>query len=173
MLVKLMISLVIIGCSSLIGIIYANTFIERTKLLANVLSTLQMLETEIVFSATPLPELLSKVGKKSRAEIGCILEATAEILGKKEGDLFSEAWRKAVERESVSTVFTKEDIQILLALGNTLGISDTHDQVKHIRLAMEEIKRNYELSIIVQNKSVRLYRNLGFLVGITIVIVFF
>ncbi|AKL95291.1 stage III sporulation protein AB [Clostridium aceticum] len=173
MVIKLIISFIIIGCSSLIGIIYANTFIERTKLLASVLSTLQMLETEIVFSATPLPELLSKVARKSRTEMGRILENTAEILRRNEGYLFPEAWKKAIEGVGDETVFAKEDLDLLLNLGNTLGISDTSDQVKHIRLTMEEIKRNYELSIIVQSKSVRLYRNLGFLVGITIVIVFF
>ncbi|SDK51500.1 stage III sporulation protein SpoIIIAB [Natronincola ferrireducens] len=173
MVLRLIFSLIIIASSSLIGNIYANGFIERTKLLASMLSTLQMLETEIIYSATPLPQLLGKVAKKSKGEIGNILEATAEILYKKEGYIFSEAWRIAIEQETTKTAFHKEDIEVLLALGNNLGISDSNDQVKHIRLTKEEIKRNYEMAIVDQGKSVKLYRNLGFLLGVTIVIVFF
>lgn len=171
--VKLIISLIIIGCSSLIGIIYANSFVERTKLLGNAVSTLQMLETEIVYSATPLPLLLQKVARKSKREIACILESASNKLKKKEGLLFTEAWGAAVEEETKGTAFTREDIELLLSLGNNLGISDSNDQVKHIRLAMEEMKRSYEMSILDQKKNVKLCRSLGFLMGITVVIIFF
>ncbi|SNR86711.1 stage III sporulation protein AB [Anaerovirgula multivorans] len=173
MLFKLIISLIIIGCSWMIGMIYANTYIERSKLLASMLSTMQMLETEIVYSGTPLPELLQKIAKKSRREIAKIFLLTAEILNRKEGYLFNEAWEQAVKTETKNTSFTKEDIDLLISLGKNLGISDSKDQIKHIHLTMEEIKRSYELSIIEQNKNVRLCRNFGFLIGITIVIIFF
>lgn len=173
MLFKLIISVIIIGCSSLIGIIHANTFIERTKLLASLISTLQMLETEIVYTATPLPEMLIKIAKKSRIEIARIFETTVNILDKKEGYLFAEAWKKAIEQETKETVFNEGDKELLISLGNNLGISNSVDQVKHIHLTREEIKRSYELSIISQKKNTRLYRNLGFLLGITIVIIFF
>lgn len=173
MILKLLISIIIIICSTLIGIIYANTYIQRTKLLGSMLSTLQMLETEILYSATPLPLLLRKVAVKSRREIAAILGATAEILDRKEGYTFAEAWRRAVIMETKGTTFQKDDINLLKELGNNLGLSDREDQVKHIRLVMEEIKRSYEHAIVVQNKNVRLFRNLGFLLGITIVIIFF
>lgn len=171
--IKLIISLTIIGCSSLIGFIYANAFIDRTKLLGSLLSTLQMLETEILYSATPLPELLKKVAKKSKPEISNILLATSDTLYKKEGLLFADVWEKAVEKETEYTSFTKEDIEILVTLGKNMGISDSKDQIKHIHLTMEEVKRSYEQSIVMQNKNVKLYRNLGILLGITIVIIFF
>jgi len=173
MLFKLIISLIIIICSSLIGMIYANAFIERTKLLGDLISTLQMLETEIVYTATPLPEMLTKIAQKSEGDIVKIFETTVNILEKKEGYLFSEAWKKAIKEEMRETTLQARDIALLISLGNNLGISDSADQVKHINLVREEIKRNYELSIILQKKNTRLYRNLGVLLGITIVIIFF
>lgn len=173
MLFKVIISFIIIGCSSAIGIIYANTYIERSKLLASMLSTMQMLETEIVYSGTPLPEVMQKIASKTRREIAMILLSTAEILNRKEGYLFNEAWEQAVKIETKNTSFNKGDIDLLVSLGKNLGISDSKDQIKHIHLTMEEIKRSYELSIMEQNKNVRLCRNFGFLIGITIVIIFF
>lgn len=173
MLIKIILSLMIISCTSILGIIYSNSYIERSKFLANMLLTLQMLETEIVYSATPLPELFKKVAKKSKKDIASILLLTAEILDKKEGHLFHDVWKEAVETKTDKSYLTKEDKNLLVSLGSNLGISDSKDQVKYIRLAMEEIKRNYELSLIDQNKNVRLYRNFGILIGITIVIIFF
>lgn len=173
MALKIIISLIIMGCSTMIGIIYANSYIERSKLLGSMMSTMQMLETEIVYGATPLPELLKKVAMKSKQEISWIFLYTTEILDRKEGYLFYEAWEQAVKLKTKKTSFTKEDIDLLIRIGKNLGVSDRNDQIKHIHLLMEEIKRSYELSIINQNKNVRLCRNFGVLIGLTIIIIFF
>ncbi|QUH26648.1 stage III sporulation protein SpoIIIAB [Serpentinicella alkaliphila] len=173
MIVKLIISTLIVGCSTLIGVIYAKSYTERTKLLNNIIGTLQMLESEIVYSATPLPLLLKKISKRSKSEIAKIFSKTVEILEKKDGQTFSDAWQLAIKEETKHSVLKKEDIELLIQLGNSLGISDIDDQVKHIRLAMEEIKRSYEQSIVEQNKNVQLYKNLGFLFGISVVIILF
>ncbi len=171
MLLKSFISLVIIICCSWIGLIYANSYTERSKLLISMLSSMKMLETEIIYSATPLPEILAKVAKKSKKEVGEIFLYTYEILDKKDGHLFSEAWEKAVMIKTRHLSLKQDDIDILISIGNNLGISDTNDQIKHISLAMEAIKRSYESSLIGQENNVKLFRNLGILIGITIVII--
>ncbi len=169
---KFLISLIIVGCSSAIGIIYANSYIDRTKLLACMLSTMQILETEIIYGSTPLPDILSKIAQKSRREIANIFLGTKKILDKNRGLLFYEAWQEAVNLNIKDTSFDKDDIDLLLTIGKNLGISDSNDQAKHISLIKEEIRRNYELAIIEQNKNVKLCRSFGFLIGITIVIIF-
>ena len=171
--IKVIISALIIICSSLLGLIYAKSYTERTKLLNTLMGTLQLLESEIVYCATPLPFLLKKISKKNNSEIHRIFGKTVAILDEKKGHTFSEAWERAIKDETAYTVLKKEDIELLIHLGNSLGVSDINDQMKHIRLAMEEIKRSYEASIIDANKNVRLYKNLGFLLGITIVIILF
>lgn len=173
MIIKIAISLFIIFCSTLIGIIYARTYIERTRLLNNMLNVLQMLESEIVYCATPLPVILKKLSKRNHSELTKIFNKTVKILEGKTGHTFSDAWKMAIDEETEFMALTKEDIVLLVQLGNNLGISDIQDQVKHIRLAMEEIKRSYNQSILDQNKNVKLYKNLGFLFGVTIVIILF
>lgn len=173
MIIKVIISTLIVCCSSLIGVIYAKTYTERTRLLNNIIGTLQMLESEIVYSATPLPFLLKKISRRNNTEITRIFNSTVEILDKKSGFTFSEAWQMAIKEETKYSVLRREDIELLIQFGNTLGVSDIEDQVKHIRLAMEEIKRSYEQSIVEQNKNVKMYKNLGVLFGITVVIILF
>lgn len=173
MLLKVVYSIVVICCSSLLGFIFANTYIERTRLLNSLLSTLQMLETEIVYGATPIPVLLEKVGNKSRKEIRSIFLTAVDLLSQKQGQTFEEIWYSAVTEGRENTAFNKEDIEILLSLGKNLGVSNCEDQIKHIRLIQEDLKRHYELSIIEQEKNVKLFKNLGFLLGLSIVIILY
>ncbi|MFW5648548.1 MAG: stage III sporulation protein SpoIIIAB [Candidatus Alkaliphilus sp. MAG34] len=171
MLFKFVYSVIIVGCSSLLGFIFANTYVERSKLLNSLLSALQMLETEIVYGATPVPTIMRRVGNKTKKEIGNIFLSAAGLLNLNSGQTFDEIWHDAVIREAKHTCLSREDIDLLLSLGKNLGISDCEDQVKHIRLIQEEFKRHYEHSLIEQNKNTKLFRNLGFLLGMAIVII--
>lgn len=171
MLFKFIYSALIIGCSSLLGFIFANTYVERSKLLNSLLSTLQMLETEIVYGATPIPAIMQKVGNKSKNEIKNIFLTAAGLLSLNLGQTFDEIWHNAVTQETKHTCLNREDIDLLLSLGKNLGISNCDDQMKHIRLIQEEFKRCYEAALVEQDKNNKLFKNLGFLLGITIVII--
>lgn len=171
MLIKLMLSLlIVIGCT-MVGTIYASSFGERVKLLSSLQSTLQMLETEIVYGGTPLPLLLPRVAEKSRAEIADILMDVSELLLLKEGVTFAEAWRRAIKINQGKSALNSEDFDILINLGNSLGTSDKENQVKHIRLSMEDLRRNFEVALALQQKNAGLYKHLGLLAGLTIVII--
>lgn len=171
MVFKLIYSIIIVGCSSLLGFIFANTYVERTKLLNSLLSTLQMLETEIVYGATPIPAIMQKVGNKTKKEIGNIFLFAADLLNLNSGQTFDEIWHNAVTQGAKHTCLSREDVDLLLSLGKNLGISNCKDQMKHIRLIQEEFKRHYELALIEQSKNTKLFKNLGFLLGMAIVII--
>jgi len=132
-----------------------------------------MLETEIVYGATPIPILLNKIGNKSKNEIGKIFLTAADLLNQKQGQTFEEVWYSAVNKNIQNTSFNKEDVEVLLSIGRNLGVSNCEDQMKHIRLIQEELKRHYEISIIDQSKNVKLFKNLGFLLGLSIVIMLY
>ncbi|GAB6087773.1 stage III sporulation protein SpoIIIAB [Alkaliphilus crotonatoxidans] len=170
---KIIFSCIIIICSGMVGQILANGLRERTRLLGQLIHTLQMLETEIVYGATPLPILLKKVAAKSKKEISILFDTTAEILLKKDGFTFPEAWAKGLQIAKNSSELKGEDIELLINLGNNLGTSDKENQVKYIRLTMEGLRKNYEEAVLLQNKNVSLYKHLGFLAGLTIVIILF
>ncbi|KAB3537376.1 sporulation protein [Alkaliphilus pronyensis] len=173
MLIKVISSIVIIISFTLIGGIHANTYSNRTKLLSQLLISLQMLETEISYSATPLPILLSNIGKKSKEDIGSIFLKASEILSKKEGYTFSYLWSMILDSEGMALDLYPEDLEIFKQLGNNLGATDINNQIKHIRLIMEELRRNHEDAIIAEKRNVKLYKQLGLLAGFAIAIVLF
>lgn len=173
MVVKIIFSCIIVFCCGMIGEIFANGYRQRTRLLHQLIYTLQMLETEIVYSLTPLPQLLEQLAGKTRPEISVLLDTTAKVLQRQEGYTFFQAWNEGITLAKKHSELKKEDFEILMDLGQNLGGSDIDNQVKHIRLAMEGLKRNYEEALQLQQKNVSLYKHLGILAGLGVVIILF
>ncbi|MGV8145062.1 MAG: stage III sporulation protein SpoIIIAB [Alkaliphilus sp.] len=171
--VRLLISLIIIVCCTLIGEMYASSFRRRTFLLRSLLQVLQTLETEIVYGGTPLPLIALKISKNSAYEISNIFSSTAKILFKKDGRTFSQAWSYSLKICAKNSDFRDKDIRLLAKLGEILGATDIDNQVKHIRLTMVEIKKNYEEAAQMQMKNVKLFKQIGLLSGIAIVIILY
>ncbi|KAB3527577.1 sporulation protein [Alkaliphilus serpentinus] len=170
---KLVVSAVIVVSSFQLGSIYAGTFTERKKLLGELIVALQMFETEISYNATPLPLLLEKIGNRSNSDVSKLLLRTAYSLQENGSNSFMEAWNLAISSEGETSGLYKEDLELLRLLGSNLGNSDGVNQVKYLRILMEEVKRNYNKAIEEENKNLKLYRHLGLLTGVTIVIILF
>lgn len=170
---KLIISIAIIASSFKLGSIYAGTYTERKKLLGELIISLQMLETEISYNATPLPILLEKVGMRSKSDIAGLLLKTSQKLKENVSHTFMEAWNIVIGEEGSKTGFYSEDLELLKLLGSNLGSTNSENQVKYLRILMEETKRNYDRAIKEEDKNLKLYRHLGLLAGITIVIILF
>lgn len=68
------------------GLTWARTFEKRPRQLAAMEAALQLLETEIIYGATPLPEAMEQVAEKSDTEIEGLFRLTAGELRKMEGE---------------------------------------------------------------------------------------
>jgi stage III sporulation protein AB len=61
----------------------------------------------------------------------------------------------------------------LRSLGSSLGISDRADQIKHLTLAMEQIKLENIKAEDEAARNVKLWNYLGFLGGLVIVMILY
>lgn len=84
-----------------------------------------------------------------------------------------ELWKETLLRYKKETYFQEEELKILFAFGETLGYLDQAQQKKHIDLALLELesvegrlRREYE-------RMAKVYRSMGVLLGILIVVVLF
>ena len=64
----------------------------------------------------------------------------------------------------------KEDVEILLSLGRVLGSSDRADQSKIFKLVLNQIGAQIEEAKMEKNQNEKLYRSLGVITGIGIII---
>lgn len=162
----------IIISSSVIGYVLALRYVKRAEELRALQVALQMLESEIVFSANPLPDALKKISECTPAGVSGLFQNCAQLLGQRTGITAKEAWTMSVYHVKKDMHLEKEDYDILIAFGNSLGSSDKENQVKNIRLACSKLSIEENKAEVLKGKNERLYKNLGFLGGILIALIF-
>ena len=83
------------------------------------------------------------------------------------------AWKESIENKINFLSLNREDIAIIVKIGETLGKNDVEGETNNLNglniLLQNQIKKSeYE-----QNKSEKMYKSIGAIIGIAIVILLF
>ncbi len=113
---------------------------------------------------------MKRVGRKSNPIVGEFFMNTYRILSKKTGCSIEEAWDQAIRDNFLNTSLAKEDGEILKDFGKNLGSTDKENQLKNFKLIYLQLEKQQKDAENLKNKNAKMYKSLGALVGITIVI---
>jgi stage III sporulation protein AB len=171
--VKLIGAAIILFSASMMGWQIGKYYAYRPVQLRALLLALQMLETEIVYGLTPLHRAFVKIGRRVPQEIGTLFLKTAEYLLAEEALSAQGCLQKAIDQHWPATALRKEEREVLTSLGYVLGGSDRDDQQKHLRLAITHLRGLEEEARADQSKYEKMYKSLGFLGGLLVVILMF
>ncbi|MGE5678352.1 MAG: hypothetical protein ACM3ZR_09895 [Pseudomonadota bacterium] len=172
MFLKIAGGILIISASGLMGILLSNRLSLRYKELNNLRSSMQLLETEIIYGATPLPFALINVSQKTEGLISRFFSNVSFSLMDRAYFTINDAWSHGVEVMLRESPFSRSDKELIRGFGAVLGSSDREDQKKHFGLFYIQIKQQANTAQEEIYKSARMYRSLGFLLGITIFVIF-
>lgn len=156
--------------SGFCGLSVAGNYQRRPKELRSLRAALQMLETEVSYGVTLLPEALRQVSGRCDQATAVLFSETAAQLSTMSGMTAAEAWDKALRKYYPGTALKPGDLAILRNLGASLGISDREDQIKHLHLAMEQIDSETVRADDESVRNVKLWRYLGFMGGLLVVL---
>lgn len=162
----------IIGACTQAGRAVARAFAERPRQLRALRSSLQELETEIVYGAVPMQEALEHLAARGDPLVRRFYSLALTELENIRGRTAAEAWSEALEKWQESTYLTQDDLAALRVLGNSLGVSDRLDQQKHLRLAGEKLALGEAGAWEIAAKTVKPWNYLGLLGGLVIVLIF-
>ncbi|GAB6182102.1 stage III sporulation protein AB [Desulfotomaculum defluvii] len=168
---KLIGAAVVVFFCTLIGMTIASSYSRRPGEIRSLLNALQILETEISYGATPLPDALANVAARCDQRVALLFSRTSEELMSLRGITAREAWDIALSEYYPQSALYKTDRAILMELGASLGISDREDQVKHLVLAKEQLKLEHVKAEEASQKNTKVYNYLGFLGGLTVVLI--
>jgi len=171
MVIKFVGAFLIISATTLIGYIYSNIYNLRVKELRELQYGIQMLETEMVYGYSPLPEALDSVSRRISDNISLLFSETSKKLRSKNGLSVSEAWSLTLNALMPKTSLTAVERDILLAFGESLGTSDVKNQSRNFKLTLTLLKQEELKAVELRDKNVKMYRNLGFLFGLALVII--
>ncbi|MCK8826639.1 stage III sporulation protein SpoIIIAB [Natroniella acetigena] len=163
-------SLIIMG-SGAIGFVVAKQFILRVKELQELQTALQMLETEISYGLTPLPQAFAKITTSLSTSVAELFLVAQEEL--ESGSTAQQAWQKAIDESFAETALIESDKDVLVSVGYNLGQSASQDQQKYLSLAQHKLTNLYQQAVEEKEQKVKLWRYLGVLLGLFVVILIF
>ncbi|MDR3596784.1 MAG: stage III sporulation protein AB [Clostridium sp.] len=149
---------------------YGETFRKRQEQLREILKALTILENDIVYGTTPLPEALTNLLNKVSQPIDNFIEAIAKRLDK--GDVES-VYQGALEEFILlenQFYLHANDKKTMADFFRSLGSSGVYGQEKIFFLAIEGIRMNLREAEENAKKNIKLYRYLGICLGAIIVI---
>ena len=127
-----------------------------------------MLKSEIEYAIYPLPQAFANISARSSLPVADFYADLSHMLS--QGETLGTAWEEVCTALG-STYLTQEDIHNLLALGKALGNIDADVQLNSIDMAISVIDDTVARLNIETAKNGKMYRGLGILSGLMIVVV--
>ena len=152
--------------SFLIGIIISKRYILRVKELKDFENAFNIIESKIKFTYEPLPEIFLQTSKLLSENISKIFIKASNDMKELSAE---EAWIKSIEKSN--TYLNKEDIENIKSFGKMLGKTDKEGQVSHLELTKTFIEIQIEKARKEEEKNSKLYKTLGVLCGLALVII--
>ncbi|GMK46336.1 MULTISPECIES: stage III sporulation protein SpoIIIAB [Paenibacillus] len=168
--IKLLGAVLILFAGTMIGFQQAARLAARPRQLRQLAHALQRLETEIGYGHTPLPEALERTAEAVPEPLAELFRDTADRVQGPEGLTFRESWEQAMTSGWGLTALRQTEQSVMLRLGSTLGISDKEDQLKHIHLALLQLKAEEDTAREDQSRYEKMWKSLGVLIAVLVVI---
>lgn len=149
-----------------VGQIISKKYSNRVTELKEMKNALNMFVTKIKFTYESVPECFTDIGNNIDGNIGKIFSSSASLMKEKTA---GEAWEKAIYLTQSS--LNDEDKAIIKNLGRTLGQTDLEGQVSEIKIVQDFLNTQIELAEKDKQKNDKLYKTLGGVVGLAIVII--
>lgn len=172
MVIKVIGSVLLVCATSLIGFSLAADCSRRPRILREFQALMQMFENEISYLSNLLADAFIRIYKTSNTEAAVLFKDAAVNL-EVSGTTADSAWEKAVEENYLKLALNKEDRSILLNFGKMLGKSDLEGQINNIKLISSQLKLQELKAEEMKAKNEKMYRSLGVLSGLAIVIILF
>ncbi len=172
MLIKFLGALALVGATSFIGFSLASDCSKRPRSLRELQSLLQMLENEISYLSNLLSEAFNRIYESTNSQTSILFREAAKNLST-HGITADAAWEKAIEENYAKLSLNKEDKTVLISFGNMLGNSDLEGQINNIKLMSSQLKLQELKAEEMRTKNEKMYRSLGVLSGLAIVIILF
>ncbi len=167
---KLVGAALIIFTAYLMGCQVCALYQRRVRYLEEIIMGLELFRAEVNYGLTPLPQAFQNIGKKFKNPVGSLFVDFSLSLLQGKGLSALECWRAVLEKRSSELALKDEQMEILERLGSTWGQGDKDGQRKQISLIQELLKHALEGARNERQKNDKLWKYLGLLGGVTVVL---
>ena len=162
---KLVLACMLFSICSYVGFEYGEIFNKRMIQLREVLKGLIILQNDILYGSTPLPEAFDNFSYKVEEPINSFINGMKEKLISGSVESVYEGVVEEYEKLKKKFSLNDSDIKILGDFFKSLGESGVFGQERIFSLAVEGIRMNLKEAEESAKKNVKLYRYLGVCIG--------
>lgn len=164
--IKIIIYILIFTGSSYVGILFSQKYINRVNELKNFKNALTIFKTKIKYTYAPLPEIFMDISKSIGGVVGDVFR---NICKNMEIENATDSFNDAIDFANLN--ITVEDKETIKNLSKLLGKTDIEGQLSQIELTQSFLNIQIEKAEKEKAKNEKLYRTLGIVTGLGIVII--
>lgn len=133
---------------------------------------LTVLETEIMYAQTPLPQALVVVAKQSQGVVSRFFTLVSEGLNKRQGQTAGEVWSRVLIDLTPYFMLNPEELNLLGQFGQGLGSSDREDQLKRLTSIKTQLAFREKTAEAARKEFQKIWQTLGWACGLMITLLF-
>lgn len=159
----------IFSATTILGFLFAKKNTDRVKILAEIISSLKMLEAEIMFSHSSLIDAAKKISTAFEGRVSQHYQLFSKKLTHNQTTV-SSAWVESVREAYNQSELEKPECDILEHFAVNLGKHDRTTEKKQILFAITSLQRMEQQAIEKEKNNNRMFKSLGTLSGIAMII---
>lgn len=164
--IKICILFIVFLLSNYIGKMIAVKYKYRLEELVEMKNSLNIFKTKIKFTYEPIPEIFEELSKTNYQNVGSIFKLAKEQMSYKTA---GDSWNYAIE--NCENNLKPEDRKTLKMLSKMLGETDLEGQVSQIDVTSAFLDKQIQEAEREKNKNEKLYKKLGTIMGLALVII--
>ena len=168
--VKIILLFLVLAASTAIGFFIANRYSVRVRELEDLAIALEIFETKISYTYDNLIDTFTYISENLKTKVYRIFFITAEHLRESKNMSAGDVFRNVVDDEKIFLELNEKDTEILKGLSVSLGQTDLENQIKNIRLTLQMINTQLKEAYEEKGKNFKMYRNMGVLTGLVLII---
>lgn len=162
---KIVLIIVTFSFFSLLGYSFSLRYKNRYYFLNQFNKWIILMQNEVIYNHTPLPEAIKITSEKTTQAIKNMLEILLVNLRTEGNNGIYSAFEKAYKQSENQLYLKKEDITVISDFIKSLGATGVYGQDKIFNFALQNIKINLGEALEESNKNSKLCRNLGMCIG--------
>ncbi|MCL2572894.1 MAG: stage III sporulation protein AB [Defluviitaleaceae bacterium] len=160
----------VVSCAGL-GFYFAAQEGFRINDLQEFKKALMILSSEIDHLRTPLPIACANIAKRIKEPIGGLFSHFSNLLKENEGETAYQLWAQTLDAHKKQTYLASEDWDVIEGFGKTLGYLDKQMQQSAITVTVDYINEKTTSLQTQSEKNKRMFRSLGVIAGLLLVVV--
>lgn len=168
--IRMTVLVMLAGACAGLGFLKSQALSARVRDLFLLRKILRLLNGEISYACTPLPDAFSRIGNKMEGSYRDFLQDVSADMERYEGESFEEIFEKNVDCHLKDTGLTRQDREEWKQFGSMLGYLDREMQLSTLRSFDETLEQKIaELRDGLPQRK-KLYQSLGVMGGLFLVI---